>query len=96
MFETQPKRPSRFLALSREQGAVSTWTLTLPNQLRTFDYTTISDVILHVRYTAREAGDPLGSEATTELISMMDTAGQSGQFCCSACASTFPPNGQRL
>ena len=65
-------------------GAVSTWTLTLPNQLRTFDYTTISDVILHVKYTAREAGDPLGSQATSELIAMFDAASQSGQsllFC---------------
>ena len=29
--------------------------------LRPFDYVTISDVILHIRYTAREAGDPLGA-----------------------------------
>lgn len=28
---------------------------------------TISDVILHIRYTARMAGDPLGAEATKEL-----------------------------
>jgi hypothetical protein len=65
-------------------GAISTWTLSLPSQLRTFDYTTISDVILHFRYTAREAGDPLGSQATRELIAMFDTLGESGQalmFC---------------
>jgi hypothetical protein len=35
--------------------AVSTWTLMLPKQFRTFDYITISDVILHMKYTAREA-----------------------------------------
>ena len=53
-------------------------------QLRAFDYTTISDVILHIRYTAREAGDPLGAQATKELQAMLDTAGQSSQallFC---------------
>jgi len=33
-------------------GAVSSWRLELPDQLRTFDYTTIPDVILHLSYTA--------------------------------------------
>jgi hypothetical protein len=45
---------------------------------------TISDVILHIRYTAREAGDPLGSQATKELVTNLDTKGQSNQsllFC---------------
>jgi hypothetical protein len=52
--------------------------------LRSFDCTTISDVILHIRYTARQAGDPLGAQATRELTTMFDTAGQSSQallFC---------------
>jgi hypothetical protein len=65
-------------------GAISTWTLSLPAQLRAFDYTTISDVILHIRYTARDAGDPLKSQATKELLTMLNTAAQSGQalmFC---------------
>jgi Tc toxin complex TcA C-terminal TcB-binding domain len=65
-------------------GAIITWTLHLPDQRRAFDYTTISDVILHIRYTAREAGEPLGSQATKELLTMLDTAGQSSQalvFC---------------
>ena len=42
---------------------------------RQFDYTTISDVILHIRYTARQAGDPLGAQATKELVAMLDTPG---------------------
>jgi Tc toxin complex TcA C-terminal TcB-binding domain len=82
MFETN-LRDERFLPFEGA-GAVSTWTLSLPSQLRTFDYTTISDVILHIRYTAREAGDPLGSQATRELIAMFDTTSQSAQallFC---------------
>jgi hypothetical protein len=82
MFETNLK-DERFLPFEGA-GAVSSWTLALPSQVRTFDYTTISDVILHIRYTAREAGNPLGSQATSELIGMLDTAGQSGQtllFC---------------
>jgi hypothetical protein len=38
-------------------GAVSDWSLTLPKSFRPFDYQTISDVILHVSYTAEEDGD---------------------------------------
>jgi hypothetical protein len=35
-------------------GAVSTWELTLPKNFKQFDYQTISDVILHISYTAEE------------------------------------------
>lgn len=82
MFETN-LRDERFLPFEGA-GAVSAWTLTLPSQLRGFDYSTISDAVLHMRYTARDASDPLGSQAITELLSMFDTQGQSGQalfFC---------------
>jgi hypothetical protein len=34
-------------------GAVSNWQLTLPAELRRFDYATLSDAILHIGYTAR-------------------------------------------
>lgn len=41
-------------------GAISTWSLTLPghgeNALRVFDYDSISDVILHMRFTAKHDG----------------------------------------
>ncbi len=82
MFETN-LRDKRFLPFEGA-GAISTWNLSLPAQLRSFDYTTISDVVLHIRYTARQAGDPLEAQATKELTAMLDTAGQSGQailFC---------------
>jgi hypothetical protein len=82
MFETN-LRDERFLPFEGA-GAISTWSLSLPAELPAFDYTTVSDVILHIRYTARQAGDPLGSQATKELVTMLDTAGQSSQtllFC---------------
>lgn len=82
MFETN-LRDDRFLPFEGA-GAISTWTLSLPSDLRAFDYMTISDVILHIRYTAREAGNPLGAQATAELKTMLDTQGQSSQallFC---------------
>jgi hypothetical protein len=77
MFETN-LRDERFLPFEGA-GAISTWTLTLPSELAAFDYSTMSDVILHIRYTARDAGDPLGSQATTELIAILDAKGQSSQ-----------------
>lgn len=48
----------------------------MPRQLRAFDYSMMTDVILHIRYTAREAGDPLGLAATNELVAMLDGQGQ--------------------
>jgi hypothetical protein len=39
---------------------------------------TISDVILHVRYTARDGGGLLGAQATKELKDAFSQAGQSG------------------
>jgi hypothetical protein len=65
MFETN-LREERFLPFEGA-GAISTWRLSLPTPLRSFDYTTISDVILHVRYTARAGGDQLATQATKEL-----------------------------
>ena len=60
-------------------GAISTWTLTLPSELRAFDYSTISDVIVHVRYTAREAGGSLAVTATRELKKVFADAARSPQ-----------------
>ena len=77
MFETN-LRDERFLPFEGA-GAISTWSLSLPKQFRAFDYATITDVILHIRYTAREAGNPLGAAATQTLRTMFGTQGQSGQ-----------------
>ena len=38
-------------------GVVSSWQLDLPTDFRPFDYNSISDVILHISYTARDGGD---------------------------------------
>lgn len=39
------------------RGAVSTWNLTLDPRDNSFDFSTITDVVLHIRYTARGGGD---------------------------------------
>ncbi|HRE52464.1 MAG TPA: neuraminidase-like domain-containing protein [Flavitalea sp.] len=37
-------------------GAISSWRLDLPSKIRAFDYNTISDVLFHISYTAKEDG----------------------------------------
>ena len=37
-------------------GAISKWKIEIPNAIPQFDFETISDVIMHIRYTCREAG----------------------------------------
>jgi hypothetical protein len=62
LFETN-LHDERFLPFEGA-GAISRWRLTLPKKLRQFDYDTITDAILHVRYTARQGGETLGGMAT--------------------------------
>jgi hypothetical protein len=44
-------------------GAASTWRLDLPTEIRRFDYETISDMVMHVRYTAFNGGARLQAAA---------------------------------
>jgi hypothetical protein len=45
------------------QGAVSRWRIELPQDNNTFDLDTLSDLVLHLNYTAREGGEALRCEA---------------------------------
>ncbi|MEH2358568.1 neuraminidase-like domain-containing protein [Nostoc sp.] len=49
-------------------GAISKWRLELPKTFRQFDYDTISDVIVHIRYTALEGGDKLNNPAAESVM----------------------------
>lgn len=73
LFETN-LRDERFLPFEGA-GAVSTWKLELPKEYPAFDYATISDVILHIRYTARQGVDAgKVTKALPELFQNMDQA----------------------
>lgn len=48
-------------------GVISRWRIELPNEFRQFDYDTISDVVIHVRYTSRSGGDLLKQQALGEI-----------------------------
>jgi hypothetical protein len=46
-------------------GAISRWRVELPQENNQFDLDTVSDVILHLNYTAREGGEVLRGAANT-------------------------------
>jgi hypothetical protein len=76
MFETN-LRDERFLPFEGA-GAVSTWKLELPSEFRQFDYNTISDVVLHVRYTARQGGAQLREKAVEHFQELVEDTNASG------------------
>jgi hypothetical protein len=73
LFETN-LRDERYLPFERTGVAGSQWTLSLPADIRQLDFDTIVDVILHVRYTAREGGDALRAAATANLQNLINKA----------------------
>lgn len=70
-------RDERFLPFEGA-GAISEWRLELPRAFRQFDYDTIADVLLHVRYTAREGGGQLRQQALAELTDAINAIALAG------------------
>jgi len=71
-------------------GAVSQWQLDIPADVRQFDFDTIADVILHLRYTAREGGDELRKSAVTNLKDCIDTGQTAGSVRLFSLRHEFP------
>lgn len=77
LFETNLS-DERFLPFEGS-GVLSEWQLQLPaspsdDEPQQFDYNTITDVVLHVRYTAREGGQELREGALANLADKIETA----------------------
>lgn len=53
-------------------GAISTWRLELPREFRQYDYDSITDVLLHLSYTARDGGTALRLEAEADLLDSLN------------------------
>lgn len=53
-------------------GAVGRWGIELPYEIRKFNYDTISDVILHVKYTAIDAGGMLRQKAEDNIVEKLN------------------------
>jgi hypothetical protein len=78
-----------------DSGAISEWQLQFPadpsqDDPAQFDYNTISDVILHMRYTAREGGGLLRTGAMENVKSAVKTAETSGTVCLFSVRHEFP------
>ena len=57
------------------KGATGEWSLELPTDPAPFDRDTITDVVLLLRYTAREGGEALRRAASAHLRDLIDAAG---------------------
>jgi hypothetical protein len=80
----------RYLPFEATGIAGSQWQLSLPADIRQFDFTTITDAILHVRYTAREGGDILKAAAVANLQSLIANARTVGSVCLFSIRHEFP------
>ncbi|HYQ42767.1 MAG TPA: neuraminidase-like domain-containing protein [Polyangiaceae bacterium] len=54
-------------------GVISRWRLELPTKLHQFDYNTISDVVMQLSYTARDAGGTLRKGAEEQIQAALNT-----------------------
>jgi hypothetical protein len=82
MFEMN-LRDERYLPFEGAGVVGSEWQLELPanpynGDPRQFDYDTISDVVLHIRYTAREGGSLLANKAKAHIKDLIGTATAAG------------------
>jgi hypothetical protein len=60
-------------------GAISTWRIDLPPDLRPFDYQTISDAVFHLRYTSRQGGAPFCAAVREATFAAIDAEATSSQ-----------------
>jgi hypothetical protein len=93
LFETN-LRDERFLPFENS-GVVSVWQLELPanpskKDPAQFDYNTISDVILHLRYTARGGGGLLRKEAVKNVATTIEAAQAAGSVRLFSVRHEFP------
>ena len=77
LFETN-LRDERYLPFEGA-GVISTWRIELPSVFPAFDYNTISDVVLHVRYTARDGGGTLKQRVAGELTAAINSIEESAR-----------------
>jgi hypothetical protein len=81
-------------------GAVGTWRIEMPSKFRQFDPNTITDVIIHLKYTARDGGSTFRTtveNALRDLLNVMDLhSGVSGLYRSFNLRQEFPENWYQL
>jgi hypothetical protein len=93
LFETSMQDP-RYLPFERRGAADSQWQISLSGALPQFDPQSVSDVILHVRYTAREGGSGLAATVsdglTAQFAAMTTPSGRTGLMRLVSARHEFP------
>jgi hypothetical protein len=89
LFDTN-LHDERYLPFEAMGVAGSQWQLTLPSDIRQFDFDTITDAVIHVRYTAREGGDALKAAAIGNLQGLIRKAQTVGSICLFSVRHDFP------
>jgi hypothetical protein len=94
MFELN-FRDERYLPFEGA-GAISEWQLELPSKIRLFDYDTISDVIIHISYTAKDDEAFKGIVEDQILTALTDFASTVGLYRLLSLRHEFPNAFHRL
>jgi hypothetical protein len=99
LFETN-LRDERYLPFEHS-GVISEWQIELPanpskNEPAQFDYNTISDVILHIRYTAREGGTLLRNAAMKQIQDLVAEGQAAGSVRLFSVRHEFPGEWHRF
>jgi hypothetical protein len=89
MFETN-LHDERYLPFETAGAVDSQWQITLPSDVQQFDFDTITDAVLHIRYTSRGGGDVLKSGAVSNLHGLIDKAQTVGSVCLFSIRHEFP------
>ncbi len=88
MFEGN-LRDERYLPFEGAGIANSLWNLELP-KMKQFDYNTITDVILHVSYTALDGGEVFKGEVITDYEQKLEDTGSNNLFRLLSLEHDFP------
>jgi hypothetical protein len=89
LFETN-LNDERYLPFEGAGATGSVWRVTLPPDVKQFDFATISDVVFHVRYTAREGGELLKAAAVQSLQNAINKAHTVGSVRLFSARHEFP------
>lgn len=81
-------------------GVSSRWRLELPSNFRQWDYGTINDVVVHMRYTSKDGGAKLGgvaADAVSDFVhAMIDLSQDQGLFALFDLRSEFASDWARV
>jgi hypothetical protein len=94
LFETN-LRDERYLPFEG-RGAISRWQVELKAESNSIDPNSIRDLILHVRYTAREGGQPLANAARASVRAIIKPATGASLFTLFSLRQDFPDDWHRL